>query len=83
MPTLVAFRNRHVGFVFQFHHLLPEFSAVENAEMPLRIARVPAAEARPRAERCSSGSASASGSTTGPACCRAASSSAWRWRGRW
>ena len=46
---LVAFRNRHVGFVFQFHHLLPEFSAIENAEMPLRIARVAAAEARERA----------------------------------
>ena len=46
----VAFRNRHIGFVFQFHHLLPEFSAVENAMMPLRIARVAAAEARPRAE---------------------------------
>jgi lipoprotein-releasing system ATP-binding protein len=48
-PELVAFRNRHVGFVFQFHHLLPEFSAVENAQMPLRIARVRADEARPRA----------------------------------
>ena len=46
----VAFRNRHIGFVFQFHHLLPEFTAVENAMMPLRIARVPAVEARPTAE---------------------------------
>lgn len=44
------FRNRHVGFVFQFHHLLEEFSAVENVMMPMLIAGVKRSDAEHRAE---------------------------------
>jgi lipoprotein-releasing system ATP-binding protein len=47
---LALFRNREIGFVFQFHHLLPEFSALENTMMPCLIQGIPKKESASRAE---------------------------------
>ncbi len=49
--ALASFRNEHIGFVFQHHNLLPEFTALENVQMPGLIAQMPEHEARERGEQ--------------------------------
>jgi len=63
--ALSAFRNKHIGFVFQFHHLLPEFTALENVMMPGLIAGRSMKDCAPRAEEL----------LTRLTCCRARSTS--------
>ncbi len=50
-PKLAALRNKMIGFVFQFHHLLPEFTALENVQMPGLIQGLSRSETEPRARK--------------------------------
>jgi lipoprotein-releasing system ATP-binding protein len=78
-----AIRRNTIGFVYQFHHLLPEFSALENVVLPQLAAGVSRSQAKARGEELLASSGWGRGWIIGPGSSRAASSSAWRSRGRW
>jgi lipoprotein-releasing system ATP-binding protein len=78
---LARVRNAKVGFVFQFHHLLPEFNTLENTMMPGLIAGLARSEAEGRAEKILGELGLSHRLTTARASFPAASSSAWPWPG--
>jgi lipoprotein-releasing system ATP-binding protein len=78
-PDLAGHRNSHIGFIFQFHHLLPEFSALENVMMPGLINGLPRAALNDKARVCSNGWDWASAWTIAAASCPAANSSGSPW----
>ena len=81
--ALREFRNRTIGFVFQFHHLLPEFTAVENVMMPLLIARQPEGEARRAASELLALVGLQDRGEHRPSALSGESSSGWRWPEPW
>lgn len=81
--ALAEFRNRQIGFVFQFHQLLPEFTALENVMIPALIGHTPAGEARERAVNCWISWAFRTERLTSRRNCQAERSSVWQWPAHW
>ena len=76
---LSAFRNRHIGFVFQFHQLLPEFTALENVMIPASLPEEDSRKPRRRLRKFLNSWGLPNGPPTSRMSCREVRSSVWRW----